>query len=123
MSKTLRSTWRGVIVGAAIALMQVQSRAVIFEIEPFDYPSSAGGGLNALAGGTGWTDAWTDTDTLPTLASTNASLSYPSNVPLAPTGGRLETTLDSINNPAFRLLGTTMDLSPGSQTFYSVSYT
>lgn len=111
-----RRSWMSL---AATALMQVAASGAVFELEPFDYPSSLGSGLDTLAGGTGWGEAWTDTDTLPTLASTNTSLAYPPNVPLTPTGGRLETTADSANNPAFRLLGTTMDLSVGSQTFYS----
>lgn len=104
---------------AAAAWLEVGASAAIFELEPFDYPANAGSGLNGLAGGTGWGGAWSDTDALPTLAATNSSLAYPANVPLSPTGGRLATSADSVNNSASRLLGTTMDLALGSQTFFS----
>lgn len=101
------------------AVIQAGARAALFEVEPFDYPSNPGSGLNGLAGGTGWGGAWSDTDALPTLASTNTSLAYPANVPLTPTGSRIETTADSANNSASRLFGTTMDLALGGETFYS----
>jgi hypothetical protein len=95
------------------------THASLLELEPFNYPGNLGSGLDTLNGGLGWGGPWTDTDALPTLSATETSLNYPAGVPLAPTGGRIETTADAVNNPVFRLLGTTMDLSLSSQTFYS----
>ena len=91
----------------------------MLEIEPFDYPSSLGSGLNGLSGGTGWTAAWVDTDSLPNLAPTNLSLDYPSGVPLAESGGRISISGDAANNVATRMLGSTMSLANNGSTFYS----
>lgn len=60
-----------------------------------------------------------DTNALPTLASTNTSLSYPTGVALTPTGGRIELTLDSANDPANRNLGTSMSLFTSGQSYFS----
>ena len=105
---------------ATLSISAMSARATLLEVEPFDYPGSLGSGLNGLSGGTGWGgSAWADIDALPTLATTNTSLSYPSGVALTPVGSRIELTAVSANNPANRNLGTTMSLATNGQAYYS----
>jgi hypothetical protein len=106
------------LVMTCAALLPAAAGAAVLEAEPFNYPANPGSGLNGLNGGTGWNAPWSDTDTLPTLAATNTSLSYPPGGSLTPTGGRLETTAAASNNAATRALGTPIVLGR-SQTFYS----
>lgn len=109
-------------VSAALLLLGFLSAAsaTVLEIEPFNYPANLGASVNTLNGGTGWsTNAWSDSDTDVTLASTNTSLSYPSNVILTPTGSRLALTLDDSLAQATRALGTGMNLGTSNQTFFS----
>ncbi len=103
---------------AALAVI-ISAHGAPLEVEPFDYPLSLGAGLNGLSGGTGWSAAWVDGDSLPSLAPTNLSLDYPTGVPLAESGGRISISGDVVNNPATRMLGTTMGLANNGATFYS----
>lgn len=49
--------------------------ATLTAYESFNYPGSLGSSINTLNGGTGFSNAWTNTDA--SLSSTNSSLSYP----------------------------------------------
>ena len=114
------TTHAATLLATLLAAAPLTLPAAVLEYEPFDYPDAAGSGLNGLNGGTGWGgNAFTDGDALPTIAATTTSLAYPTGVPLTPAGGRIATTADATNNPAYRLLGTTMSLAEDGGVFYS----
>lgn len=114
------TTHAATLLATLLAAAPLTLPAAVLESEPFDYPAAAGSGLSGLNGGTGWGgNAFTDGDALPTIAATTTSLAYPTGVPLTPTGGRIATTAEAANNPAYRLLGTTMSLADNGGVFYS----
>lgn len=93
--------------------------ATLTAYESFNYPGSLGSSINTLNGGTGFSNAWTNTDADASLSSTNSSLSYPPSSPLTPQGAHLALTAADASTVAFRGLSSTMNLAANGLNFYS----
>lgn len=88
------------------------AKAQLLEYEGFNYTGTA---LHLQNGGSGWGNAWTNTDSNLLLSNDGMSLTYPPAVAFSPTGSRISMTGVGV---AERLLGTTMSLAVESNTYY-----
>ena len=88
------------------------AKAQLLEHDGFNY---AGTALHLQNGGTGWGNAWTNTDGSFLLSNDGLSLAYPPGVTFTPTGSRISMAGAGVTE---RLLGTTMSLAVESNTFF-----
>lgn len=86
--------------------------AALFEYEGFDYSDTV---LHGKNGGTGWANAWSDSDNDTPLSSDNTSLQFPQGVYHQPVGKRIVFTGAG---EAERTLGTSMNLAVEGSVYY-----
>lgn len=103
---------QAIILTICFGFLTSSSIAALYEYEGFDYLDTV---LHGKNGGTGWANAWADSDNDAPLSADGTSLQFPNGVYHQPTGRRLAFTTAG---EAERTLGTSMNLAVEGNVFY-----